>query len=207
MRVRLAALATALCLGFPTRLPAQDRPDTGTYFSASGLLVSVLDADLRDPALPGLDLELSAELGFGFALALGGRLGRDVRVEGEIAYRMNDLDELAVAGFGSAPIDGEITSFSVLGNFLYDLPVRGAVRPYFGVGLGLARLEVSGEDINDDSDTVLAYQLLFGLGGRVGPRAILFGGYRFFATDDPVFRGAETEYRSHNLEIGLRYLF
>lgn len=202
----LPALAAAGLLLAPADASAQD-DERRLYVSVSGMWVSVQDADVKSPSVPA-GVEASFDGGWGVAAAVGYRLRPAVRLEGELSYRANDLDELSGGGL-AMPVDGDLTAMSGMLNGYLDVFPEATVHPYLGVGLGVARLtaDSAGLGADDESDTVFAYQGMLGLSGRIGPTLTLFGGYRYFATGDPTFDGVESEYRTHNVEVGLRVGF
>ena len=131
----------------------------GTYVSGNLGAVIVEDSDIDD----GIDTgEFTYDTGFGFVGALGSSLQNGGRVEAELGYRKNDLDELKVDGLGKADVDGDITSLSLMGNAYYDISTEGSFSPYIGAGLGFANLEGDLDDFGSEDDTVFAYQLILG---------------------------------------------
>lgn len=200
----LAALAAALLL--LTAAPAgaaESGPTSRAYVALSGFLVQVADVDFTDPAFPGTTFRVEPDLGFGARLAVGGIFLRDWRVEGEIAYRLNDAGELcAVSCVG---LTGKVESLAVMANGYYEAP-SGAVRPYVGLGLGYGDVTAKLEGIRD-SDRGLAYQLMAGLAFPQGRDVALILGYRFFATEDPTLFGTTVDVQTHNLELGVRVGF
>ena len=188
-----------------------------------------------------LDAMAHVDDGWTFTGALGWALADGLRAEGEIGYRTNDIGSMHVLEPGSlvallppgAPpaaaallknrrqiIDGNITSLTLMANLYYDMEMGGAVTPYIGGGIGLARLAVEarsadGRLLVDDDDMVPAWKL----GGGLGYRLAEAGGwpvtisldYRYYATGDPTFTGSltgtdfDTEQSGHLIGIGLRF--
>jgi opacity protein-like surface antigen len=211
--VASTALALAL-LVLPAAAAAQTAADSGDagprvtagpYLSVTGFLVGLTDADFRDESISSIDGTLSSETGWGAAAAVGFGTTAGVRLELEGSWRQNDFDELRGAGI-PVPIDGDVDALALMGNVVFEPVLAFPVRPYIGAGLGGARLAIDAEDTSDN-DTVFAYQGMVGVSVGIGGRGALFGGYRYFATDDPEFGDVTTEYRSHNLEIGVRFGF
>ena len=176
----------------------------GPYISGNLGAVIVNDSDLDDGVDTG---EFSYDTGFGFVAALGTSLQNDIRVEAELGYRNNDLDEIKVDGFGSGDIDGDVTTTSLMGNGYYDFSTTGSFSPYIGAGVGYANVEGDLDDFGDEDDNVFAYQFI--LGGSFASSETLSVDlqYRYFATEDPDFDGLDSEYQSHNIMIGLRNSF
>jgi opacity protein-like surface antigen len=185
----------------------------GPYVSGQVGATSVLDAD--NTAF-GDTIETSYDLGFNVGAAGGYDFGL-LRVEGEITYRQNDVDELGVPGTGSVGGDGDISAFSLMANGFWDIETGSPVTPYLGAGIGVALVSMNdvgalGLTLADDDDTVFAYQFAAGVAFDLNPSMALDLGYRFFATTDPEFTDPDgvkfdSEYMSHNLSLGLRYTF
>jgi len=176
----------------------------GTYVSGNLGAVIVEDSDIDD----GIDTgEFTYDTGFGFVGALGSSLQNGGRVEAELGYRKNDLDELKVDGLGKADVDGDITSLSLMGNAYYDISTEGSFSPYIGAGLGFANLEGDLDDFGSEDDTVFAYQLILGGSFASSEKLSVDLQYRYFATDDPEFDEIDSEYSTHNVMIGLRRSF
>ncbi len=145
------------------------------------------------------------EPGWAGIAGLGYGLGNGVRLEGELGYRRSPEDNT-----------GTMSAWSLMGNALYDFDLKSRFTPYAGVGLGAARLKadglpVSGSTLND-SDTVLAYQGLAGVGYALDGNLKLDFGYRYFATEEPSFtdrsgRSFDSEFRDHTVLMTLRYEF
>jgi opacity protein-like surface antigen len=176
----------------------------GTYISGTLGAVIVNDSDIDDGVDTG---EFSYDTGFGFLGALGSSFEGGGRAEVEVGYRKNDFDEIKVDGLGSADIDGDLTSLSLMGNAYYDISTEGSFSPFIGAGIGFANLEGDLDDFGDEDDTVFAYQFI--LGGSFASSKTLSVDlqYRYFATEDPDFDGLDSEYSSHNVMIGLRSSF
>lgn len=115
-----------------------------------------------------------------------------------------------VAGAG-----GDVDLWTGLANVYYDIDIGLSLMPYIGGGIGVARysadLAAPGGPALNDSDTVFAYQVSAGLGYAITPSTTIFGGYRYLATQDPEISSAganiETEYQSHNAQVGVRFGF
>jgi outer membrane protein OmpA-like peptidoglycan-associated protein len=142
-----------------------------------------------------LDNDWMGALGAGYAFKNGFRL------EGELAYRTNDVDYDAYEYSG----DTSVESTSAMINLFYDFNRDGRFQPYLGVGVGAAKVE-----IEDYDDTSFAYQGLAGVGVVLSPRWTLDVGYRYFAADDleydvDYYAPVEAEYTHQAVTVGLRY--
>lgn len=92
------------------------------------------------------------------SLAVGKDFGH-ARVEGEIAYRHNNLDN-----WMTLPLAGEISSMAFMANAYYEFGDNGwFFRPYLGAGIGAANVTLTSADIvTDHSATSFAFQLMLG---------------------------------------------
>jgi opacity protein-like surface antigen len=192
-KICVVGLAMALMLG-----GVVTSASAAPYVSASFGMVSVSDSTL---SAGGGSAELSFDPGFGFIAAVGNNF-EGLRGEVEVAYRNNDADKLSSGGF-SESVSGDISSLAFMGNLLVDLPLSERIRPFLGAGIGLANIDVDG----DEDDTVFAYQAIAGLGFPLTHVTTLDLQYRYFATADPDFDGTEAEYQTHNFFAGLRFDF
>ena len=221
-----AAIAAALIAGVTPAASVADAAE-GWYVSgrAGGSLVS--DASLDDPTgiLAALNTEVEFDPGFSVAGSVGYGFDIGVRVEAEVNFAKNDLDEISVDGtvFGvtvtaAAPMEGDVTTTAFMANAFYDLDTGGPWKPYAGGGIGLAIVsvndaEILGIPVVDDDDTVFAWQVGGGVGYEITPAWILSLDYRFFATADPDFIDLtglvpfSMEYDSHRIGVGVRYTF
>lgn len=136
--------------------------------------------------------------------AIGVEIAPNIRVEGEIGLHLNTADQ------GGTSVDWTFRTLSFMGNAYFDMPLQSPMKPYIGIGVGFAdvNLEVeSGGFSSDDSDLVLAAQLMAGLSFEINPKTTLNFGYRYFTTTDPTFTGFSTEYSSHDFLVGARFWF
>lgn len=192
----------------------------GPYFEARGAASFLDDADVE---ISGTN---AGEIDFDPGYTASGALGYDFsdvdwwksfRIEGEGFFSRNDVDSVRGPGSAFFKVD-DVTMTGGLFNLFYDFPL-GALQPYIGAGVGGAKFDVD-DGFIDDSDTVLVYQARAGLGYAITPSIIASIGYRFFDANDPVLkfgiptnfggplvRKLETEYRSHSVEVGLRFHF
>jgi opacity protein-like surface antigen len=191
------------------------------YFSGNAGVSFLFDSDDEYPGVPGGAFETSYDPGFNIAGAVGYDYG-NIRAEGEIAYRSNDVDESSLPGIVS-PANGSVSALSFMVNGYYDVHTPNfSLVPYIGGGIGVAHVNadfsVSGVPSSpfvDDSATVFAYQFMAGFGVKVSPTITLTGGYRYFATTEPEFDDStgipptnfESEYRNHEVNFGVRVGF
>ncbi|MFH7325779.1 outer membrane protein [Desulfurivibrio sp. C05AmB] len=210
------AFVFALSLGF---IATTAQAQTYAFGNLAAVWVSDADAGFDIPGFgTGITLaEISFDSGIGITGGFGHAYGNGLRTEVELAYRKNDLDQLAgrgpFVGAPRMPLNGDISSLALMINGFYDFNLGLPVTPFAGGGLGIARVRIDSDWLGvDSSDTVFAYQLGAGLAFALNPQVNIDLQYRFFATLDPElkFQSGErfdTEYMTHNVMLGLRYSF
>ena len=177
--------------------------------NAQGLYVSgFLGANTLHDAGLGSGVDLNFDVGGTFSGAIGYAVTPNVRVEGELAHRFNDIDELCLGSF-CIPAGDSMSATSLMANAFYDFDTGGSWRPYLGGGIGATVITLDTASGIDDDDTVFAAQLGAGVGFQATPSLVISFDYRFFFTDDPEFStlGFGAEYMSHTLAVGLRFHF
>ncbi len=175
---------------------------------------------LTDAELEGSPGEFDFDPGVTLGVAAGYELQNHLRIEGELDYRQNELNERQAPGSNQL-LDGDISAVSLLVNAFYpfkNLPVPTAVTPYIGGGLGLSRIALNdaqlgggraaGTILADDEDTAFTYQLSLGFEYGLSSILDLTVDYRYLRTVDPKFDNAlggslEAEFASHNFLIGI----
>ncbi len=194
------------------------------YASVNAGVTLVDDADVTDTASIG---SITGEVGFDTGFGLSGAVGYSwggLRLEGEISYRKNDLEDLRVdsltlggttfsGALGTFALEGDTTALGGMANGWYDFDTGTRWVPFLGAGLGVARLNIEiesiagGAIIYDESDTVFAYQAGAGVGYKVTRTTTVSLSYRFFGTADPEFDDGfdkvDAEYSSHNIMVGI----
>jgi len=158
--------------------------------------------------------------------SISGIVGYDfgyVRVEGEVAYRENDIDKITILGNNTVS-SGDVTSTAFMLNAYLDIENRTPFTPYIGAGIGFNYVEDNGTAIYgssttvryDDSDTVLAYQLAAGVAWDVTKSIVLDLSYKYLNAEDVKVAGTsnwgvtldgEIDYESQSLMIGLKWYF
>jgi opacity protein-like surface antigen len=198
----LAALMAGLAAGAQAR-------ETGWYirgdvgYSVDGdldLRQEFDDIDSIEKSSSDYVIEQSYSLENDWMAALGGGYAFEngFRLEGEVAYRTNDLEDVE----SSVDVD----ALSGMVNLFYDFNRDGGVQPYVGVGVGIANVEVESFD-----DSGLAWQGLAGLAFDLPGNWALDIGYRYFRVEDVDFDESyyltEGEYTHQAVTVGLRYTF
>ena len=146
-----------------------------------------------------------------------------LRLEGEISYRENDLDQVnSVTGGGlvfpaAGALKGDTSALGYMVNGWYDFDTGTNWVPFVGGGIGGATISVDVKSVGgaaigyDESDTVFAYQAGAGIGYKVTPKVTVGLSYRLFGTLDPEFNNGvntvKAEYMSHNFMAGVLVKF
>lgn len=220
--MKSALLLCALTLlGLTHLTPALAAPRD--YIGGNISFTTPQDADFEYKSVP-LVLESSYDNGLGFGLVFGKSYDNNLRIEGELGYRANDLDAFSDGGeiLGAA---GDITATSFLFSTYYDIANPSRFTPYLGAGLGGAYVKLDARLIEpdptdadivfEDEALALAYQLGGGVACKLNRVLSLDLGYRYFSTanlklkdQDPAGdNNFETDYSTHNVSLGLRLAF
>lgn len=147
-----------------------------------------------------------------FAGALGLRINRNWRVEGEVSYRDSRIDKFNIDGIGQVKANGNIKSWMYMLNGYYDFETswRG-IQPFLSAGIGLAsqkaRVTNGGGFLPNASDGALniAYQAGGGLKYRYTDSMAFTGGYRYLGTHAIESDSYDLDYRSHEFRVGFEY--
>lgn len=199
---KLLSLATVIGLSLSTPAMA----DTGSdWYVGGGIGLTVTtDSDYSDSTSSGsFELDRAANL----SLAVGKKFKENFRGEVELSYRTADLDSVAISGVGTASLDGDIETTTLLVNGYYDFETEVNLKPYLSAGIGFARHDAEDSVLGSGDDTVFAYQAGFGASYTLSDKTDLYTGYRYLGSSDPEFSGLEAEYDAHELNVGVRYSF
>lgn len=154
----------------------------------------------------GFDTEFEA--GPAISGFVGKDLGNQIRLEGELTYRQNDVD--TIAGF---PISGlEVSAVTLMGNAFYDFSdgTGAGFTPYLGVGLGIAHVEMEGGGGSADG-TAPAIQVMAGgslpVGEKLAMTVDLRALYAAPDLDDGTGSTFEQVYNTGSVMVGLRRSF
>jgi OmpA-OmpF porin, OOP family len=152
----------------------------------------------------GLVEPVTFESGLTQGLGLGYAFDGGFRLEGELSHRFNELKpEIGVL------TNGDVHAWSAMANAFFDLQRGGAVEPYVGLGVGMARINANAAGLVNvnDVDTVPAYQGMVGLAIGVNDQLDLDVGYRYFVAPGGEFGSVEADYEHQAVTVGLRYQF
>ena len=173
---------------------------------------TTLKEDGEQIARPSFDYDTGHTLG----VAVGAAVTPNISIEIEYAYRSADV---AItdrdADDGSVLANGDTSVDALMFNAIYmfnGIGASGAIRPYFGGGIGGANVETSVPGQNYDADTLLAYQLIGGVGYELNPSVTFYTEGRWFQTESDRFDGPggdnfDGRFETFDLLVGLRYAF
>lgn len=212
VRCRCVSAALLACALAPSTVKAEWRDSLYLWVGGSYLLPAESSLALGGDEGRTINGDLKLDSGFGFSLAIGA--GDDVGLRGELelGYRKVDWDEIDFdverADLLYGEIEGDFTTLSLMANGIYAFEGADRMRPYFGIGLGLARHTADGIGEDDTTDdTVFAWQGMLGVGFPLSEATEARIGYRYFATAEGDFDGDEAGYDSHGIEAGIRFRF
>lgn len=184
----------------------------GLYVGGNLGLAIANDSDVTDSTVPGITLEFEYDMGYALGGAIGYGFG-NFRIEGEIAYQTNDLDQVKALGV-SVDATGDTSSLTGLLNGYYDFNNTSPFTPYISAGVGGAKVEINDVNIAESGfsninydHTVFAYQVGVGVAYAIKENLSFDVKYRYFATSDLEFETTDFEYSSNNVYVGLRYTF
>lgn len=187
------------------------------YFALGGSVNYVDDTDLSETSGGATSRgDFTLDEGAGLFGAIGYRprytnsFWDNTRFEIEFAMASNDVGTVTSSSGALPALSGNLKSQRVMANLLFDLDTGTAIRPYFGGGLGVARLSLDGGD-----DSVFAYQGLAGITYTPTSFPLLeFGlGYRYVEAPDASLTSGTTggtldfDYGAHSVEAAIRAYF
>ena len=209
---------------------------TGYYasLSAGATFLNGINSDFTFLGTGGLpDVQIHTETDFKTGYNVQGAIGYDfgaIRLESEIRYAQNKIENIYDPVFTAVMVGGNITlvqtgtakrttkgessSTSVMVNAFYDFENKTRFTPHVMLGLGASEV-VYDDTYHEYDDKVFAYQLGTGISTAVTEKIALDFAYRYFATENPEFKYSgpgplppiKSSYKSHNISVGIRYLF
>ena len=140
----------------------------------------------------------SAAAGLAFKLSAG-----TIRTEVEYTYRQ-EIE-------GKYNVDGDKAKAKTQSLFLnayYDLPVKWAVVPYVGAGIGYSKAQLkSVEDNLDKSKNIIGWNVGAGLAYNITKNFSIDAGYRYVDIGKWKKEGVRADLTNHEFYAGIRYTF
>ncbi len=197
MRVLIVLSAAAAAAA----APAHAAEPYGKVFGGA-TLGSEHDFTVEAPGAGPISGQYDTDTGYTAGGALGYNLSRFLSVEGEVAYRSNEINIPAAAISG----DDDLNALSLMGNVVLKAPGASGFTPYAGVGAGGVRLAAV-----DESDVVFAYQAFGGVSKDLSENLSAGVEYRYLDANEAAFGNAagsfNTEYDSHGVNLTLTRKF
>lgn len=176
------------------------------------------DFDVSGTTTTLADENAQYNLGGTYGFALGYRID-SLAIELESTSRSNTLDT-----YFSSSRDGRVDVDSLMVNLVYTpTSFTGIVKPYLGIGGGLATVNFKMSDTAGtarDSEADYAMQAIAGLSISVTPQWEVIGQYQYFTARDLTNRDSfvsgatssniyevKDNYYARNLSVGVRYNF
>jgi opacity protein-like surface antigen len=193
--------------------------DTGWYLSVFGGAVwdSFLTAEDDDVDTDTDDVEIGTGTGWTLGVAVGAHVFDNIRGELELAHSSRDVTSATEGAITIDPLDGSVSTTTLMGNLWVDLDTGSGFTPYIGGGLGIGYIAAEspgdgGEVTPLDADGIgLAYQVGAGVQFEVANNVALDLGYRFKGVSADI-SGTGTEdvpahIGSHVLQVGVKVGF
>lgn len=194
-----------LLLLFTTSALAQE---SYWYTGVKGGINAGADADVTGLNVP---ISISTETGVAVLWTVG-YARNQWRVESELSWRRNDLDEVSGPG-GSVSVGGSLRNFAWMVNGIYEVPMTNLFTPFLLGGIGFARVEgeitsVAGYNVTvDDDKTAFAYQFGAGVEYPLSKDFAFEVSYRFFGTPTVTFSDVDVNNTHHGGLVGLTLAF
>lgn len=214
-----------MCVLAVTIGTASAQTSPGPYVGVGAGVNLLSDSDFN--ILTGVNVDNEYDPGVAIAGFVGYDFGRvwslgGFRVEGEISYRMNEVDVHSVAALGGDQpgSNGDARTLALMANVYHDFATSSRLRPYIGGGLGVAVVNFSDygiaavPDVLDDEDTTFAWQLMGGVSYDITDRLSLGIEYRYFSAEPRLTSSAPTlsvsndvDFDSHSVLLRLNHRF
>lgn len=155
--------------------------------------------------------EFQVDNSLSLAGALGMRLSRHIRLEGELSYRNAEFSAADLTGIGTFSSGGELKSTILFANAFYDFNTSWPIEPYVGAGIGYGwhKGEINdgtGQLVNLSSDDS-GFMWNAAAGVKYRPRVDLAftAGYRYLDSFNLEFGSYEIDYASHEFRLGMEW--
>ncbi len=211
----LITSAAALYAG-PSRADADDR-----FYATALVGIGFLGSETisyRDEAISS-EAKANFDLSFTGGGTLGYNLNDQWRLETEIVYRRNDLNDITVEGIGSST-EGDFASLNIGISALYNFkPFQNdKLTGYMGAGIMLTQeididFEINGEETSFETDDV-GFQLQFGGRYDFSEKLFVDAGVRYLSVSGTKLefpgdsrRTVESDYSPISVSLGVGWRF
>ena len=161
--------------------------------------------------------DLEPDGGFALSVAAGFRPYEMLRVEGEMSYQTNDIDNQ-----GLVTINGDVSSFALMLNGYFEPAAANGspFQPYITFGIGWVNVEsdftlteepqyapLNRTFKYDTAQGAFGYQVGAGVGYAYSEKITFDFKYRYQWADKLAYNSTVVEYTSNNIYVGIRYAF
>lgn len=205
MKKTLVTVATLTVLAAPmSSMAAAD----SFYVKGNIGIGMAMDTDIDNLPNATGTAEMTYDNGFIGSLAAGYDFANPMRMEIELIRQKNDLDITSYDNFYGTFNEGDLKTHSFMLNGYYDVDTGSPWKPFVGAGMGWSKLDINDPGFStSDSDDVFTYQLIGGVAYAFNDRWSVDVQYRFMGTSEATIDGADFNYNSNDLMLGLRYSF
>ena len=207
----LLGSAVAVAVAALTNIvPSEAQAQTSRVYLAGYLGLNMYGPqEFSDAAAVSGDFEQNNAVSF--AGALGLRLSKQLRVEGELSYRKPEITKINTSNpSGSFDAGGSVKHWAGLLNVYYDFDTNWKFTPYVTAGAGLSYFDGdlqangTGQSFND-TGYGLTYQAGAGLKYRPRDNLAYTFGYRYLDTLELDMGDLDIDYSSHEFRVGVEY--
>jgi opacity protein-like surface antigen len=210
--MNIKTLISALLLGTSAlALPAAAAAQTSRIYFAGYLGLNTYEDQKFTEKTTNNNGDFQLDNATSFAGAIGLRLSRQLRLEGEFSYRNAEFKDVVISNVGSFSTGGQIDSKVALANLYYDFDVPWKIQPYVGGGVGYA---FHNGTVSDGSGLLTNANIKAdgfvwnaGAGLKYRPRTDLAYslGYRYLSSPSLSFGDYEMDYSTHEFRLGLEW--
>ncbi len=205
MKKSLITVAAMAVLAAPLSAIAAD---DSFYIKGSVGLGMAMDTDIDNMPNAAGNAKMTYDTGILASLAAGYDFANPMRLEIEFMRQKNDLDRLSYDNLYGNFTEGDLTTKSFMFNGYYDISTGSAWTPFVGAGIGFSKLDLDTPGLDfSDNDNVFTYQFIGGVAYAFNEQWSVDAEYRFIGTGDATIDGADFDFNSNNLMLGLRYSF
>ncbi len=205
MKKTLLTVAAITVLTAPLNAVAAEN---SFYLKGNIGLGMAMDTDINNMPNAAGTTKMTYDTGIVGSLAAGYDFANPMRMEVEFIRQKNDLDRISYDSALGTFDEGDLTTKSFMLNGFYDIKTGSPWTPFIGAGIGWSKIDLDtpGIDISDNDD-VFTYQFIGGVAYTFNEQWSLDAQYRFIGTSDATIDGADFDFNSNNLMLGLRYSF
>jgi len=212
MKLRHLLPATVIALALPTAVQA----GTPGFYVGAGIGADIATDGRANSTTDGTGARVQYDASPAGFLDVGYAFPNNFRAELEGGRRANGVNRVRDNSLPAIGVDGEIRTWSVMTNVLYDVPTGTRFTPYLGGGIGLGVVtgkltDAAGNAIYDGGDTQFAFQGIVGAAYSLTDALSLTADYRYMGTTDATLSSGPTpvtqEVGNHTFTAGVRWSF